>query len=98
MGRINLELYDQHGASTAALNDTIMGILGNCCCHPLVSGATAKTSATSIVMTLPDRQVLWRAPLARAAETDVSKWTNTRQRKLVNKGVFWSLVAFSLNH
>jgi hypothetical protein len=60
------ELYDQHGASAVALYAYDNGNIGQLLLSSTDSGATARTSANSMVMTMPDGKVLWRAPVAGA--------------------------------
>lgn len=58
-----LELFNQHGISAVALYAYDNGNTGQLLLSSIDSGETTKTSADSIVMTMPDGKVIWRAPV-----------------------------------
>ncbi len=59
-----LELFNQHGVSVVALYAYDKGNTGQLMLSSVESGEISKTSADSIVMTMPDGKVLWRAPVS----------------------------------
>ena len=58
-----LELFNQHGVSVVALYAYDKGNTGQLMLSSVESGEISKASADSIVMTMPDGKVLWRAPV-----------------------------------
>jgi hypothetical protein len=61
-----LELFNQNGAPTVALYAYDNGNTGGLLLSDIDSGATARTSAASLLMTRRDGKVLWRAPMGNA--------------------------------
>lgn len=68
-----LELFNQHGVSVVALYVYDKGNTGQLMLSSVQSGEVSKTSADSIVMTMPDGKVLWRAPVNRNVPNNSSK-------------------------
>jgi hypothetical protein len=68
-----LELFNQHGVSVVALYAYDKGNSGQLMLSSVESGEISKMSADSIVMTMPDGKVLWRAPVNSGVPNNFSK-------------------------